>query len=126
MVKKLPNRFSISVSCGNIEILHAETPTNLKPDDLLNAFRTMTIIDPETPSVGNSCQSPYDDEKSVMIERCLPVPTPEVSNSSLMDKLVLPWDEKSWNVIITNAKSTVEVWARLIGPEYSVSGWCWF
>lgn len=37
------------------------------------------------------------------------------------DELILPWHEKHWNVFITNPVSTVEVWARIIGPEYSVS-----
>lgn len=47
--------------------------------------------------------------------------TEESSNSQTMEKLVLPWNEKYWNVFITNPKSTVEIWARLIGAEYSVS-----
>lgn len=37
------------------------------------------------------------------------------------DKLSLPWHKIHWSVFITNPVSTVEVWARLIGPEYSVS-----
>lgn len=37
------------------------------------------------------------------------------------EELTLPWNEKHWNVFITNPVSTVEVWARIIGPEYSVS-----
>lgn len=37
-----------------------------------------------------------------------------------IDELILPWKEKHWNVFITNPVSTVEVWARIIGPEYSV------
>lgn len=36
------------------------------------------------------------------------------------DELVLPWTEKHWNVYITSISSTVEVWGRLIGPDYSV------
>lgn len=36
------------------------------------------------------------------------------------DELVLPWNEKHWNVYITSVSSTVDVWGRLIGPEYSV------
>lgn len=38
-----------------------------------------------------------------------------------MDKLQLPWSEKYWDLVITNPKSTVEIWGRLIGTEYSVS-----
>lgn len=37
------------------------------------------------------------------------------------DELQLPWGERHWNVYITSVSSTVEVWGRLIGPDYSVS-----
>ncbi|KFB51179.1 hypothetical protein ZHAS_00019439 [Anopheles sinensis] len=36
-----------------------------------------------------------------------------------MNQLPLPWNEQYWNLYITNPVSTVEVWARLVGPEYS-------
>lgn len=121
MVKSMPHKFSVEISCGNNEIVYAENPNNLRTDDLLQAFSAMTIIEHEKPTVKTMCQSPTDGDRSGKNERCLPVPSPEVSNCVLMDKLVLPWQEKSWNVTITNAKSTTEVWARLIGPEYSVS-----
>lgn len=32
-----------------------------------------------------------------------------------------PWFQSDWYIFITNPKSTTEVWARLIGLEYSVS-----
>lgn len=38
-----------------------------------------------------------------------------------MDKLILPWTEKYWNIFVTNPISTVEIWGRLVGPEYSVN-----
>lgn len=38
-----------------------------------------------------------------------------------MEKLQLPWSEKYWNLFIINPKSSVEIWGRLIGAEYSVS-----
>lgn len=37
------------------------------------------------------------------------------------DELQLPWSERHWNVYITSVSSTVEVWGRLIGPDYSVT-----
>lgn len=37
------------------------------------------------------------------------------------DELILPWSEKYWNLYMTHPKTTVEIWARIIGPEYSVS-----
>ncbi|XP_055535044.1 tudor domain-containing protein 7B [Wyeomyia smithii] len=33
--------------------------------------------------------------------------------------LALPWKEKYWNIYVTNPVSTVEIWARLVGPEHS-------
>ncbi|XP_053668114.1 uncharacterized protein LOC128718517 [Anopheles marshallii] len=36
-----------------------------------------------------------------------------------MNQLTLPWDEQYWNLYVTNPVSTVEVWARLVGKEYS-------
>ncbi|XP_055625741.1 tudor domain-containing protein 7B [Toxorhynchites rutilus septentrionalis] len=33
--------------------------------------------------------------------------------------LPLPWKEQYWNLYITNPVSTVEIWARLVGPQYS-------
>ncbi|XP_058834964.1 tudor domain-containing protein 7A isoform X2 [Topomyia yanbarensis] len=47
-----------------------------------------------------------------------------VSNTSeakfmLTNVLVLPWEEKYWNLFITNPASTVEIWARLVGQQYS-------
>uniref|UniRef100_A0A182P5C8 Tudor domain-containing protein 7 n=1 Tax=Anopheles epiroticus TaxID=199890 RepID=A0A182P5C8_9DIPT len=36
-----------------------------------------------------------------------------------MNQLTLPWDEQYWNLYVTNPVSTVEVWARLVGTEYS-------
>ncbi|XP_058458121.1 tudor domain-containing protein 7A isoform X2 [Malaya genurostris] len=37
----------------------------------------------------------------------------------LANVLVLPWVEKYWNLFITNPASTVEIWARLVGHQYS-------
>uniref|UniRef100_A0A182JIM9 Tudor domain-containing protein 7 n=1 Tax=Anopheles atroparvus TaxID=41427 RepID=A0A182JIM9_ANOAO len=36
-----------------------------------------------------------------------------------MNQLQLPWGEQYWNLYITHPVSTVEVWARLVGKEYS-------
>ena len=33
--------------------------------------------------------------------------------------LRLPWEERHWDLYITNPVSTREIWARLVGPEYS-------
>lgn len=33
--------------------------------------------------------------------------------------LKLPWNDQYWNLYITNPVSTVEIWARLVGSEYS-------
>lgn len=46
---------------------------------------------------------------------------PLVNDLVHSDALTLPWQEKYWNLYITHPRSTVEVWARIIGPEFSVS-----
>lgn len=38
-----------------------------------------------------------------------------------LDELVLPWNEKHWNVFVTSVTTTVDIWGRLIGQDYSVS-----
>lgn len=38
-----------------------------------------------------------------------------------MENLVLPWHEKHWNIFVTSVSSTVDIWGRLIGADYSVS-----
>lgn len=38
-----------------------------------------------------------------------------------LENLVLPWNEKHWNIFVTSVSSTVDIWGRLIGPDYSVS-----
>lgn len=38
-----------------------------------------------------------------------------------MEDLVLPWHEKHWNIFVTSVSSTVDIWGRLIGADYSVS-----
>lgn len=37
-----------------------------------------------------------------------------------LDELALPWNEKHWNIFVTSVSSTVDIWGRLIGPDYSV------
>lgn len=37
-----------------------------------------------------------------------------------LDELVLPWNEKHWNVFVTSVSTTVDIWGRLIGPDFSV------
>lgn len=53
----------------------------------------------------------------------------EIDESNVVDEitnctpaqLILPWHENHWNVYITSVSSTVDVWGRLIGPDYSVN-----
>lgn len=42
------------------------------------------------------------------------------SKGNELDELTLPWTEKHWNIFITSVSSTVDIWGRLIGPDYSV------
>lgn len=62
----------------------------------------------ETESPSPSPDAPNNDQQLfVKIERTEP------------EQLKLPEDEH-WNLYITNSVSTDEIWARIIGPEYSV------
>lgn len=68
------------------------------------------IIHPNMPI----CTTPYNDIDVTITKSTLAV-------TDVPNNLILPWNEKHWNVFITNPTSTVEVWGRIIGPEYSVS-----
>lgn len=67
--------------------------------------------------------------KDALMDRVYPnIPNSQKSDSggSLeskgndLDELTLPWNEKHWNIFVTSVSSTVELWGRLIGPDYSV------
>lgn len=55
-------------------------------------------------------------------ENGAPNSTPSITSeakSMAANVLQLPWNEQYWNLYITNPVSTVEIWARLVGSEYS-------
>lgn len=47
--------------------------------------------------------------------------TSSISDSEFItfDRIQLPWEQKYWNLYITYCASTVEVWARIVGKDYS-------
>lgn len=45
---------------------------------------------------------------------------PSEAKASELDELMLPWNEKHWNIFVTSVSSTVDIWGRLIGSDYSV------
>lgn len=45
---------------------------------------------------------------------------PSEAKGTDLGDLKLPWDEKHWNIFVTSVSSTVDIWGRLIGPDYSV------
>lgn len=63
---------------------------------------------------------PHRDEAAVSMRNPTTTALDETYNQSVSPQLELPWHEKYWNLYITHPKSTVEVWARIIGSEYSV------
>lgn len=69
---------------------------------------------------GNQIISAITSEKMVP-ESLVSKTVDDGPNFMNMDKLQLPWSEKFWHLVVTNPKSTVEIWGRLIGAEYSVS-----
>ncbi|ETN63108.1 hypothetical protein AND_005180 [Anopheles darlingi] len=63
---------------------------------------------------------------TIVFAREQPSSSDAASNTSeaqlmALNQLVLPWEEQYWNLYITNPVSTVEIWARLVGKEYSMS-----
>lgn len=66
--------------------------------------------------------------KDALMDRVYPnIPSLQKSdNSSVETKsndlgdLKFPWEEKHWNIFVTSVSSTVDIWGRLIGPDYSV------
>lgn len=66
--------------------------------------------------------------KDALMDRVYPnIPNQKSDNGTTeqkfneLDELILPFNEKHWNVFITSVSSTVDIWGRLIGAEYSVS-----
>lgn len=66
--------------------------------------------------------------KDALMDRVYPnIPGEKNDNDSAkqknseVDELVLPWNEKHWNIFVTSVSSTVDIWGRLIGAGYSVS-----
>lgn len=45
---------------------------------------------------------------------------PSETKGNDLGDLKLPWNEKHWNIFVTSVSSTVDIWGRLIGPDYSV------
>ena len=99
LILESPQRFSIVDSVQEHKIIYANTittPTLSPQSKSEKVSATMTEV-----------------EGSNLVE--------SVNEQNLtQDALELPWHDKHWNLFITNAKSTVEVWSRLIGPDYSV------
>lgn len=66
--------------------------------------------------------------KDALMDRVYPNLTHKKTNSGSVERkvneledLILPWNEKHWNIFVTSVSSTVDIWGRLIGPDYSVS-----
>lgn len=119
---KTPNLFTFSDSVENNEIVYA----NQGDTNEVMSNPAATTVDQQQPISGNHNSAFIEQATGAAGLRTLPSKNavssePESTNSQSLQKLVLPWSEKYWNLFITNPKSTVEIWARLIGAEYSVS-----
>lgn len=124
LMMKTPNLFTFSDSIENTQIVYA----NLGNTNEVMSNPAATTTTDRTPSApinhpSNASAPPSESTTSAAGLRKSPSLSVEVesTNSQDMQKLVLPWSEKYWNLFITNPKSSVEIWARLIGAEYSVS-----
>lgn len=121
LMMRTPNLFTFSESIENNKIVYA----NLGDTNEVMSNPAATIPDQTTISNANPPSSEQMTSAAGLRKshESTPVGSSETesTNSQAMEKLVLPWSEKYWNLFITNPKSTVEIWARLIGAEYSVS-----
>lgn len=66
--------------------------------------------------------------KDALMDRVYPnIPNQKSQNgvaeqkTNELEELVLPWYEKHWNIFVTSVSTTVDIWGRLIGPDFSVS-----
>lgn len=119
---KTPNLFTFSDTVENNPIVYANLgDTN---EVMSNPLAQKTTEQPLPTANRNASLTPLEQSLSANnVGKSLSPSTTienESSNSQAMETLVLPWSEKYWNLFITNPKSTVEIWARLIGAEYSV------
>lgn len=86
-------------------VLHS--PKLFSVRDIQHHYQIISVI---TETIESNPQIPISSEVDV-----------EGPNFIGMKKIRLPWSEKFWDLVVTNPKSTVEIWGRLIGAEYSVS-----
>lgn len=85
----------------------------LLPDhwEFIILSHTQMFSKEETIVFANVCEENGSDNSSASI-------TSE-AKSMAANVLQLPWSEQYWNLYITNPVSTVEIWARLVGPQFS-------
>lgn len=92
-----------------------------KYPEMFSAVKSVNI---DAPRIIYPNMIDYNSTKSQ--SECDPTNDPQVADrigavKYVPNDLLLPWNEPHWNVYVTSPISTVEVWARIIGPEYSVS-----
>lgn len=112
--------FSIAESVQGNKIIHALTASDLQQQQK----PTQTNQHQQPPEQQSSSpvrQQSYQQQQPQQQPRAIAAGTAATTanNYEHMDRLVLPWSEKYWNLFITNPRSTVDVWARLIGADYS-------
>lgn len=119
LIAQHANRFSVeNAAGGDDKILYAENAAD-KLVPALDAFSLNSVVKTE--------KGTQEDEvvKIEILDKCEEVDHNETtalpSELPQMPQLVMPWSERCWNMNITNAVATDEVWGRLIGSEYSVS-----
>lgn len=121
---KIPNLFTFSDSIENNQIVYANLGDS---DEVMSnpaAVGLGTEMEESRNSVATNNSTRSGDSGTNAAEGLRQSSLAGIldeSQAQAMEKLVLPWTDKYWNLFITNPKSTVEIWARLIGPEYSVS-----
>lgn len=129
---KTPTLFTVADSIENYLIVYANNGDDVAmqnpaaTSNLPNGDVAVAVAATESPMVdvqskGAAAIKPSSNGAATDPETTTTEAAAESSNAQTMDKLELPWSDKYWNLFITNPKSTIEIWGRLIGPDYSVS-----
>lgn len=115
--------FSVAESLqGNNKIIHVLTASDLQQSQSRAGAAVASMSQQQQ---HQQLQSPMESPNAVLQQPLRSNASPAsvgsdmATNYAHMEPLVLPWSEKYWNLFVTNPRSTVDVWARLIGAEYS-------
>ncbi|XP_073844364.1 tudor domain-containing protein 7 tapas isoform X3 [Musca autumnalis] len=84
------------------------------PDDWFALIQTSSLFTTETGLSKVIIFANEDADKDLT-----PLGAEDKAKVIQIDPIRLPWSDEYWSIFITHCNSTVEVWGRLFGPDYS-------